>query len=37
MTTYADAGVNIELGDDVSEIFYNAATLTGENRKGRLG
>jgi phosphoribosylformylglycinamidine cyclo-ligase len=33
-TTYA--GVNIELGDDVSKILYNAAKLTWENRKGRL-
>jgi len=36
-TTYADAGVNTELGDDVSKILYNAAKLTWENRKGRLG
>lgn len=36
-TTYADAGVNIELGDDVSKILYNAAKLTWENREGRLG
>lgn len=36
-TTYADAGVHIELGDDVSRLLYNAARLTWENRKGRLG
>jgi phosphoribosylformylglycinamidine cyclo-ligase len=36
-TTYADSGVNIELGDDVSKILYNAARQTWENRKGTLG
>jgi len=36
-STYADAGVNIELGDDVSKILYNAAKQTWDNRKGRLG
>src|SRR3989344_5107304 len=36
-TTYADAGVNIELGDDVSKILYNAAKQTWDNRKGKLG
>ncbi len=36
-TTYADAGVNIDLGDDVSKILYNAAKETWKNRKGRLG
>ena len=35
--TYSDAGVNIELGDDVSKILYNAAKQTWENRKGKLG
>jgi len=35
--TYADAGVNIELGNDVSKILYNAAKSTWDNRKGRLG
>ncbi len=35
--TYADAGVNIELGDDVSKIMYNAAKQTWDNRKGELG
>ncbi len=36
-TTYADSGVNIELGDDVSKILYNAAKQTWQNRKGQLG
>jgi len=36
-TTYADSGVNIDLGDDVSKILYNAAKQTWGNRKGRLG
>jgi phosphoribosylformylglycinamidine cyclo-ligase len=35
--TYADSGVNIELGDDVSKILYNAAKQTWSNRQGRLG
>ena len=35
--TYAGSGVNIKLGDDVSKILYNAARLTWENRKGKLG
>lgn len=35
--TYADSGVNIELGDDVSKILYNAAKQTWNNRKGKLG
>ncbi|MCK5344618.1 MAG: phosphoribosylformylglycinamidine synthase I, partial [Candidatus Heimdallarchaeota archaeon] len=34
---YADSGVHIELGDDVSKILYNAAKQTWENRDGRLG
>lgn len=29
--------MNIELGDDASKVLYNAAKLTWENRKGRLG
>ena len=37
MSTYADSGVNIELGDDVSKILYNAAKETWKNRKGKLG
>lgn len=36
-TTYADAGVNIELGDDASKVLYEAAKLTWENRRGKLG
>jgi phosphoribosylformylglycinamidine cyclo-ligase len=36
-TTYAESGVNIELGDDISKILYNAAKQTWDNRKGRLG
>ncbi len=36
-TTYAASGVNIELGDDVSKILYNAAKETWNNRKGKLG
>lgn len=36
-TTYADSGVDVKLGDDVSKILYNAAKQTWENRKGRLG
>lgn len=36
-TTYEDSGVNIELGDDVSKILYNAAKQTWKNREGRLG
>ncbi len=35
--TYADSGVNIDLGDDVSKILYNAAKQTWDNRKGKLG
>jgi phosphoribosylformylglycinamidine cyclo-ligase len=37
MVTYADAGVNIEFGDDVSKILYNAARETWQNRKGSIG
>jgi phosphoribosylformylglycinamidine cyclo-ligase len=36
-TNYADSGVNIELGDDVSNILYYAAKQTWENREGNLG
>ena len=36
-TTYADSGVNIELGDDVSKILYNAAKESWKNREGKLG
>jgi phosphoribosylformylglycinamidine cyclo-ligase len=34
---YADSGVNIELGDDSSKIFYEAAKLTWENRGNKFG
>jgi phosphoribosylformylglycinamidine cyclo-ligase len=36
-TTYGDAGVNIELGDDASKALYQAARATWDNRKGKLG
>ena len=35
--SYIDSGVNIELGDDVSKVLYNAAKETWKNREGRLG
>jgi len=35
-TTYADSGVNIELGDQASQVLYNAARYTWGNRKGRF-
>jgi len=35
--TYADAGVNIDLGDDTSQILYNAAKQTWQNRDGLIG
>lgn len=34
---YKSSGVNIELGDDASRVLYEAAKLTWNNRKGRLG
>jgi len=34
---YVDSGVNIELGDLASKIFYEAAKETWKNRKGRFG
>ena len=37
MNSYSDSGVNVDLGNDVSKILYNAAKLTWDNRKGRLG
>src|SRR3989338_8238410 len=37
MTTYSDAGVNIDLGDEASKILYEASKLTWENRKGKFG
>lgn len=36
-STYAASGVDVKLGDDVSEILYNAAKQTWDNRKGKLG
>ncbi len=30
---YKSTGVDVELGDDVSKILYNAARLTWEHRK----
>ena len=36
-TTYADSGVNVELGDEVSKMLYEAAKHTWVNRKGKLG
>ncbi|MCH7568683.1 MAG: hypothetical protein IIA87_04650, partial [Nanoarchaeota archaeon] len=36
-SAYAAAGVNVILGETASEIFYNAAKQTWDNRKGRLG
>ncbi|MEK6914127.1 MAG: hypothetical protein AABW83_00595 [Nanoarchaeota archaeon] len=35
-TTYADSGVNINLGDDVSKIFYNAAKQTWDMGQGMI-
>lgn len=37
MTTYEEAGVNVELGNTCSEIFYNACKQTWKNRDGRVG
>lgn len=34
---YKDAGVDVELGDEVSRIFYNAAKESWKNRHGKLG
>ena len=35
--TYSDAGVDIKLGDQASDILYEAARATWANRKGLLG
>ena len=35
--TYSDSGVDIELGDEASDILYNAAKVTWSNRSGRIG
>lgn len=37
MATYKQAGVDIDLKDRCSEIFYEAAVKTFANRKGRFG
>lgn len=34
---YSKAGVNLELGDEASKIFYNAAKETFANRSGNIG
>jgi len=34
---YKESGVDIELGDQCSKIFYEAAKKTWENRKGKIG
>ena len=37
MTTYSQAGVNIEWGDGASKILYQAAKETWKNRTRKLG
>ena len=37
MVNYSDSGVNIDLGDDVSKILYNAAKETWKNRDKKFG
>jgi len=37
MVTYSESGVDVELGNDVSKILYNAAKATWKNRQGKLG
>ena len=36
-TTYAEAGVHLDLGDAASRLLYNAAKRTWEQRQGRFG
>lgn len=36
-TTYAEAGVHLDLGDAASRLLYNAAKHTWEQRQGRFG
>jgi len=36
-TTYAEAGVHLDLGDAASRLLYNAARQTWEQRQGRFG
>lgn len=35
--TYSDAGVDVELGDQASNILYEAAKATWANRQGQIG
>ena len=35
--TYAEAGVNLDLGDAASQLLYRAARQTWEQRQGRFG
>ncbi len=37
MTSYKQAGVNLDLGNTVSEILYNASKETWKNRAGKIG
>lgn len=37
MATYRDTGVDLDLGDRCSQIFYEAALRTFKNRSGRFG
>lgn len=37
MTNYKESGVDLQLGDDASRVLYEAAKLTWQNRRGRLG
>ena len=37
MGSYAEAGVNVSLGDQASRILYDAARETWSSRQGRLG
>ncbi len=37
MVTYKQAGVDLEMGDKVSKIFFEASRKTWKNREGRIG
>lgn len=37
MTSYKDSGVDVDLGNEASKIFYEASKKTWENRKGKFG
>ncbi|THD72741.1 MAG: hypothetical protein E7813_03660 [Bradyrhizobium sp.] len=37
MSTYAGAGVNVRLGDEASQLLFEAAQKTWENRRGKFG